>query len=95
MLTLDDRLILQPGVLLQEIGGEIVIVIPSKEEFVVLNQSGAFLMSRVKQSATLRQLASDLVQRYDLSSSQAQADVLSWANNLLDAKALAIVAPSL
>jgi len=88
MLTLDDQLVLQPDVLIQEMAGEMVVVIPGRAEFIVLNESATYLLARVQPTATLRQLADELADHYDLSPDQAQTDVLSWANELISADAL-------
>lgn len=91
MLTLDDRFVLRPDVLVQEMAGEMVVVIPGRAEFIVLNESATYLLARVQPTATLRQLADDLADHYALSSDQAQADVLSWANELINADALSVI----
>ena len=88
MLTLNDRLSLQPNVLAQEMGGEMVVVLPDRAEFIVLNESGAYLLAQMQPDVSLGQLADDLAQHYSLSSEQAQSDILSWASELIDIEAL-------
>lgn len=93
MLTLHDRVALQPDALVQEIGGDVVIINPVSAEFLVLNASGAFLLERTQPNALLRQLAADLAEHYDLPSSQAEGDVLAWAQEMVGARVLAVVSP--
>ncbi len=88
MHTLDDHLILQPNVLIQEMGGEMVVVLPDRAEFVVLNESATYLLAHMQPNVSLRQLADDLADHYDLSPEKAQTDVLSWANELISVNAL-------
>lgn len=94
MPTLDDRIMMQPDVLVQEMGGEMVVVLPARAEFVVLNETATYLFGHVQPDVTLRQLADGLARQYDLPSDQAQADVLSWANDLIRADALCIASSS-
>lgn len=89
MISLDDQFVLRSEILVQEIGGDRVVVDPIRAEFFVLNASASYLLDRMQSApATLRQLAADLGDHFDLSPTQAQADILAWAAELINANAI-------
>lgn len=88
MLDLDDFLVLQPDAIFEKVSEETVVVLPEQTRFVVLNASGTYLLPRLRHPTSLRQLAADLCAYYAIPTSQAQTDVLAWAQEMLEAGVL-------
>ena len=90
MLTLDDVLAPAPGLVSRESGDELVVVLPERGKFIVLNGSGAEVFRLVDGRRTLEEIAAALSGRYDVPLEQVQADVLAFAGKLLDRDAIAV-----
>ena len=85
MVGLDDVLSLAPGVVYQGVEEEMVVVLPEKGKFLVLNESAAYLLPRLDRGNPARRLAADLAARYHLSLERARADVRDWLRELVAA----------
>lgn len=90
MLTLDDVLAPAPGVVSRESGDELVVVLPERGKFFVLNGTGAEVFRLVDGRRTLEEIAAALNGRYDVPLGQVQPDVLAFARKLLDRDAIAV-----
>ncbi len=90
MLTLDDVLAPAPGVVSRESGDELVVVLPERGKFFVLNGTGAEVFRLVDGRRTLEEIAATLNGRYDVPPEQVQTDVLAFAGKLLDRDAVAV-----
>ena len=90
MLVLDDVLAPAPGLVSRESGDELVVVLPERGKFIVLNGSGAEVFRLVDGRRTLEEIAIALSGRYDVPPEQVQADVLAFAGELLDRDAIAV-----
>lgn len=84
MPNLDDVLSIAPGVISHESEGELVVVLPEQGKFVVLNGTGAEAFKSVDGQRSLAEIAAALSERYDVPLEQTQADVLAFAQKLLD-----------
>jgi len=90
MLTLDDVLLPAPGVVSRESGDELVVVLPERGRFIVLNGTGMEVFQLVDGRRTLGESAATLAGRYDVPLERAQADVLAFAGKLLDRGAVVV-----
>lgn len=84
MLTLDDVLVHTPGVVSRQSDDELVVVLPERGKFIVLNGTGAEVFQGVDGQRSLEQIAATLSERYDADPQQVQTDVLAFAADLLD-----------
>jgi 4-diphosphocytidyl-2C-methyl-D-erythritol kinase len=88
MPNLDDVLILAPGVISRESDAELVVVLPEKGKYVVLNGTGADVFQLVDGQRTLEEIAAALSERHGVPVERVQADVLTFAQKLLDRDAV-------
>ena len=84
MLSLDDVLAPAEGVLSQQGGDELVVVLPGAGRFVVLNRTGAHVFRLLDGERTLEDVAAALSRSYDVPLEQARKDVLAFAGKLLE-----------
>lgn len=77
---------LKEGFLLREIAGRIVAVpagaVLDMDLMITLNGTGRFLWDRLETGASARQLTRALTEEYEVSPSQAQADVDAFVEKL-------------
>ena len=83
MPTLDSVLAPAPQVASRESQGELVVVLPEKGKFIVLNGTGAEVFQLMDGQRTLGQIAAAVSERHEVSLEQVQADVLALAKKLL------------
>jgi fructose-1,6-bisphosphatase len=84
MLNLADVLNPAPGVISRESEGELVVVLPEKGRYIVLNGTGANAFQLMDGQLSLGDIASILGERYDVPLERTQTDVLALAQKLLD-----------
>ena len=84
MLTLNDVLVKTPEAVSRESDGELVVVLPERGRFIVLNETGAEVLQLVDGQRTLEEIAVTLSEHYGVPLAQTQADVLALAEKLLD-----------
>ena len=84
MPNLNDVLSIAPGVVSRESDGELVVVLPEQGKFIVLNGTGADVFQSVDGQRSLAEIAATLSERHDVSLKRTQADVLTFAQKLLD-----------
>ena len=84
MLVLSDILAPVPGVLSRETDDELVVVLPERGRYIVLNGTGAEVFRLVDGQRTLEQIASSLSESHSAPLEQVEADVLAFAARLLD-----------
>jgi hypothetical protein len=90
MLNLTDVLSLAPGVISRESEDELVVVLPEKGKFIVLNGTGADVFRLMDGQHSLESIASILSERYDVPQERTQTDVLALAQKLLDRGAVCL-----
>ena len=88
MLNLDDVLAAAPTLVTRESDGELVVVLPEKGKFVVLNATGARVLQLSDGTRTLRDIADILAVEFDADQMQVEGDVLRFAKALVDRGAL-------
>jgi 4-diphosphocytidyl-2C-methyl-D-erythritol kinase len=84
MPTLDNVLAPAPQVASRESQGELVVVLPEKGKFIVLNGTGAEVFQLMDGQRTLEEIATAVSEQYEAPLEQVQADVLTLAKKLLD-----------
>jgi len=84
MLNLDDVLARVPEAVSRDSEGELVVVLPEKGKFIVLNGTGAQVFLAIDGERTLGQVATDLSDRYDVPLERVESDVLALAEKLID-----------
>lgn len=88
MLNWDDRLAAAPDLVTRESDGELVVVLPEKGKFVVLNATGARVLQLSDGTRTLREIADTLAAEFDADPAQVDGDVLRFAQALVERGAL-------
>jgi hypothetical protein len=83
MLTLTDVLVPASGVASRESEGELVVVIPRRGRYLVLNGTGAEVFRLMDGQRALDEIAAALSERYGVPLERVRADVLSLAERLL------------
>lgn len=94
MPKLDDILTLAPGVVSRETDGELVVVLPEQGKFIVLNGTGADAFQLLDGRRTLEEIATALSERHGALLGQVEADVLAFADKLLERGAVRRVGES-
>jgi hypothetical protein len=84
MLNLDDVLTLAPGIVARESDGELVIVLPERGKFIVLNQTGADVFQAIDGQLSLKEIAAGLSGRHGAPLDKVEGDVLAFAGELLE-----------
>jgi hypothetical protein len=92
MPNLNDVLYIAPGVISRESEGELVVVLPERGKFFVLNGTGAHVFRSVNGQLSLAEIAAALSERYGVPLEQTQADVLAFAQKLLERGAASVQA---
>ena len=91
MLNWDDVLAAAPTLVTRESDGELVVVLPEKGKFVVLNATGARVLQLSDGTRTLRDIADTLAAEFDADQTQVEGDVLRFAEALVDRGALNVL----
>ena len=82
MLNLDDVLMTSEHVVTREAEGELVVVLPEKGKFVVLNATGAQMVQLADGERTLEEIAVEIADHFDADLSRVRTDVLKFAQDL-------------
>jgi hypothetical protein len=88
MLNLVDRVRHAPGTASRAAGNELVVVLPERGKFLVLNNTGAQLWRMVDGQRSLADIAQALAVEWQIEPLRAEADVLRLAGHLLERGAL-------
>ena len=91
MLNWDDVLAAASTLVTRESDGELVVVLPEKGKFVVLNATGARVLHLSDGTRTLRDIADTLAAEFDADQTQVEGDVLRFAEALVDRGALNVL----
>lgn len=90
MLNWDDVLATAPTLVTRESDGELVVVLPEKGKFVVLNATGARVLQLSDGTRTLREIADTLAAEFGADQTQVDGDVLRFARSLVERGALLV-----
>jgi coenzyme PQQ biosynthesis protein PqqD len=82
MPSLDDVLVTSERVVTREAEDELVVVLPEKGKFVVLNATGAEMVQLADGERTLGEIAAEIAERFDTDLDRVQTDVLKFAQDL-------------
>ena len=93
MITLDTKFQLPEEVLFREIGGEAVILNIKTGKYYGLNEMGARIWARLLEKGSLQAACQALLEEYDVSEAQLQADMLQLVEGLAE-KGLLTVEPA-
>ena len=91
MLNWDDVLAAAPTLVTRESDGELVVVLPDKGKYVVLNATGARVLQLSDGTRTLREIADTLAAKFDVDPAQVDGDVLRFAQTLVERGALHVL----
>ena len=80
-----------PSVVSQRAGQEVVLVLPLQGKVKVLNEVGARIWDLCDGGHSVRQIASTICREYTVESSQAEADTLSFLNELAQRGVVSLV----
>lgn len=79
----DVVLVPNPKVVTREEDGELVVVMPQRGKFIVLNAPGARVMALVDGVRALDDIAAEIAETFDAPLEKVQADVLRFAAHLV------------
>jgi coenzyme PQQ biosynthesis protein PqqD len=82
MLSLNDVVVTSDKIVTRETEGELVVVLPEKGKFVVLNATGAQMVQLADGRRTLAEIATEIADRFEADLSRVQTDVLNFAEDL-------------
>jgi hypothetical protein len=85
MLTLDSRIVVSDDVVTQELEGEMVLLSLDRAEYFGLNTTGLEIWKGLVAGQGLREIAASLADEFAVEPEQAQSDVLTLAQQLIDA----------
>ncbi len=83
MLNGNDILQVNPGVVIQETGDELVVVIPDQGKYVVVNQTGARILQMSDGKMTLADIAAAISAACGLNMEQIVKDVIVFSGDLV------------
>ena len=66
---------LPPSILIQEVGGETVVLHMEKGEYFELNEMGTVMLKRLRECADLDQIVDSLTEEYAVSQTEASEDL--------------------
>ena len=87
-LTLDDIPFVAENALVQIIASEdgatkeAVIVLPDKGEIKVLNEVGSVILELINGERSIQEITAAVIREYDVPSDRAEADILTFLNQL-------------
>jgi hypothetical protein len=84
-LTLDTALVVSEDVVTQELEGEMVLLSLDRAEYFGLNATGTVVWNGLVSGRGLREIASVIVEQFTVDAERATADVLTLAQQLIDA----------
>lgn len=90
MLSLDDVLTRKPGVVTQASDDELVVVLPEQGKFIVLNATGARVLTLSDGTRSLREIATAIATEFDADPAAVERDVLHFADTLVERAALIV-----
>lgn len=91
MLNGNEILNLNPDVVMQETGEELVVVFPDRGKYVVLNQTGAKILQMSDGKRTLAEIAAAISASFDTDLVQVTQDVFEFSKDLISRGILSIV----
>lgn len=91
MLHWDDVLTAKADIVTQETGDELVVVLPDRAKFVVLNATGARVLALSDGTRSLREVALSVAEAFDADVARVEADVLRFAATLVERGVLSAI----
>jgi len=88
-MNLDTKLTIPPQVMSRMVGDETVLLDLESGIYFGLDGVGQMIWESVAEGLSLAQAAANIVEEYDVEESQAQADVLEFASDLVERGLLA------
>lgn len=82
--TPEQYLVRSPFLAWRVIGGEVVIISPQERELHTLNEVGTTIWQLADGSRTLRQVAQELSQIYEIAPEEVLPDVLAFAQEMVE-----------
>ena len=79
-----------PGVVSREVDGELVVVVPKRGKFVVLNATGLLVFRMVDGVRTVKDIAESLSREHGIRFEQALEDVQTFVEEMLDTAVFSI-----
>lgn len=79
-----QKFVIGNDVLLQNLGGELVLLHLSKEEYFGLDQVGTDMLTALQESGSVEDACELLLQKYDVAPEQLQQDLLELMTKLKD-----------
>ncbi len=79
-----------PGVVSREVDGDLVVVMPKRGEFVVLNPTGTLVYRLVDGVRSVREIARGVAEQHDVSFERALEDVSSFVEEMVERGAFSI-----
>lgn len=83
-----------PEVVGRTVKDEAILVMPEKGKVKVLNQSGARIWEMVDGRRSIRQIAAQICQEYEVEATEAEMDALAFIRDLVERGVLKIANPS-
>jgi Coenzyme PQQ synthesis protein D (PqqD) len=88
--TLEQAITIRDDVLVQDLGGELVLLNLNSEEYFGLDDVGSIMWNTIKESASLQAAYDLLVEKYDVEPKQLLGDFLGLVEKLMDADLIAV-----
>ncbi len=88
MLSWDDVVRIEPSVVMRESDNELLVVLPERGKFVVLNATGARVLKLADGTRCLREIANTIAREFNADLAQVENDVLHFAQSLIERGAL-------
>ena len=81
----DQKVIISPEVLFQEVSGEIVLLDLASESYFGLDEIGARIWALLNEEKTVGQIVEILLEEYEVDRARLEGDVSELLENLLEA----------
>lgn len=80
----DDVLAPHYNVVTRKSGDELVVVVPERGKFVVLNATGALVLHLADGTRTIRDIADAIAKKFGVDVKKAELDILNFADSLVE-----------
>jgi hypothetical protein len=88
---LDTTISRASGWIAETLGGDLVMLDPSRDCYLRLNRTGALLWQALAEPATVRELADALTQAEGIPADRAGQDALAFVNHLMEHGAATVI----
>lgn len=85
-MNLDTKVIIPETLLIQEVDDEIILLDTNTQEYFTLSEVGKVIFEELKISKNLKDIHTNLLELYEVSSEQLEKDLMNFVSSLAEKK---------